>query len=74
MQIITNHICKGSVPHLIPADSPAFLSSPLSDESRVSTPKRQKEQKEENKKEEMRLNYIQKQVIRSCELAGCKCQ
>lgn len=40
---------KGSVPHLTPADSPAFLSSPLSDESCVSTPKRQKEQREKTK-------------------------
>lgn len=40
---------KGSVPHLTPADSPAFLSSPLSDESCVSTPKWQKEQREKTK-------------------------
>jgi len=40
---------KGSVPHLTPADSPAFLSSPLSDESCMSTPKWQKEQREKTK-------------------------
>lgn len=40
---------KGSVPHLNPADSPAFLSSPLSGDSCVSTPKWQKEQREKTK-------------------------